>query len=323
MMGHVDVDYNLVGRRPDPSLRWKLAAAVCGTLAVALAAAAAHTSSQLATANEALVQLNADMRQRELDLSRSRSMVVDLQAAQSAAVVTESLHSKEKPAACSSHPLCSGLEGDCCPTSSGSYLGCCASPAPKKEKAKAKVDVDPHTPQTARDKYKEKELSLIFSDEFKSLERTKKFFVFEDMPYGVPGNTGDVNIVSTYSSDMVEMIPGGGLRMKCEMEQNSYAKFMVSSSSSVTASSFATATSTTTSVTTSSVTTTHLHHQLLHPFTRRASSQTAPTSTTTACPSSGTGRRPRSRRASTPASSLASSRCLSRRPRATARGPAR
>ena len=46
-------------------------------------------------------------------------------------------------------------------------------------------------------------MSLTFSDEFKDEKRTKHFFVFEDIPYGVPGNTGDVNIVSTYNSDMV------------------------------------------------------------------------------------------------------------------------
>ena len=45
--------------------------------------------------------------------------------------------------------------------------------------------------------------SLIFSDEFKDLERTKAMFVFEDIPYGVLGNTGDVNIASIYASDTV------------------------------------------------------------------------------------------------------------------------
>ena len=30
-------------------------------------------------------------------------------------------------------------------------------------------------------------MSLILSDEFKDLERTKAMFVFEDIPYGVPG----------------------------------------------------------------------------------------------------------------------------------------
>ena len=45
-------------------------------------------------------------------------------------------------------------------------------------------------------------MSLILSDEFKDIKRTKSIFVFEDIPYGVPGNTGDVNIVSTYNSDV-------------------------------------------------------------------------------------------------------------------------
>ena len=31
---------------------------------------------------------------------------------------------------------------------------------------------------------------------------------------GVPGNTGDINIASTYNKQMVELMPGGGMRLK-------------------------------------------------------------------------------------------------------------
>ena len=50
----------------------------------------------------------------------------------------------------------------------------------------AKISVDPATPKAAVDKYKADGMSLIFSDEFKDLARTKAMFVFEDIPYGVP-----------------------------------------------------------------------------------------------------------------------------------------
>ena len=73
---------------------------------------------------------------------------------------------------------------------------------------------------------KHKGMSLIFSDEFKSLKHTKDHFVFEDIPYGVPGNTGDINIVSSYTSDMVELLPGGGMRLKCELTDKSHKEFM-------------------------------------------------------------------------------------------------
>ena len=90
----------------------------------------------------------------------------------------------------------------------------------------SRVAVDKHTPKEALEKYRDQGLSVMFSDEFRDEDRTREFWVFEDMPSGVPGNTGDVNIVSTYSSDMVEMIPGGGLRLKAEMAEESYAEFM-------------------------------------------------------------------------------------------------
>ena len=98
--------------------------------------------------------------------------------------------------------------------------------ANRKTYAPARISVDPHTPKAARELMKHKGMSLIFSDEFKSLKHTKKNFVFEDIPYGVPGNTGDVNIVSSYTSDMVELLPGGGMRLKCELTDKSHKEFM-------------------------------------------------------------------------------------------------
>jgi len=82
----------------------------------------------------------------------------------------------------------------------------------------AKVSIDPATPKAAADKYKKEGMSLIWSDEFKDLARTKSMFVFEDIPYGVPGNTGDVNIVSIYASDTISLIEGGGLRLSAFMD---------------------------------------------------------------------------------------------------------
>ena len=43
----------------------------------------------------------------------------------------------------------------------------------------AKISVDPATPKAAVDKYKADGMSLIFSDEFKDLARTKAMFVFD------------------------------------------------------------------------------------------------------------------------------------------------
>jgi len=90
----------------------------------------------------------------------------------------------------------------------------------------AKISVDPATPQEAVDKHKAEGMSLIWSDEFKDLGRTKAMFVFEDIPYGVPGNTGDVNIASIYTSDSVSLIEGGGLRLSCFMDPVDEKKFM-------------------------------------------------------------------------------------------------
>ena len=57
----------------------------------------------------------------------------------------------------------------------------------------------------------------VFFDEFKDMARTKSMFVFEDIPYGVPGNTGDVNIASIYASDTISLLPEGGLRLSAFM----------------------------------------------------------------------------------------------------------
>jgi len=97
---------------------------------------------------------------------------------------------------------------------------------PRAEYPPAKVSIDPATPQAAVDKHKAAGMSLILSDEFKDLERTKSVFVFEDIPYGVPGNTGDVNIASTYNSDAVSLIPGGGLRLSSFMAPEDDKIFM-------------------------------------------------------------------------------------------------
>jgi len=69
-------------------------------------------------------------------------------------------------------------------------------------------------------------MSLIWSDEFKDMARTKSMFVFEDIPYGVPGNTGDVNIASIYTSDAVSLLPEGGLRLSAFMDPVDEKKFM-------------------------------------------------------------------------------------------------
>jgi len=89
-----------------------------------------------------------------------------------------------------------------------------------------KISVDPATPKAAVDKYKKEGMSLIWSDEFKDLERTKAMFVFEDIPYGVPGNTGDVNIASIYSSDTVSLLPEGGMRLSAYMAPEDMKVFM-------------------------------------------------------------------------------------------------
>jgi len=97
---------------------------------------------------------------------------------------------------------------------------------PRAEYPKAKVSIDPATPKEAVDKYKDQGMSLILSDEFKDITRTKSIFVFEDIPYGVPGNTGDVNIASIYASDTVSLLPEGGLRLAAFLAPESEKEFM-------------------------------------------------------------------------------------------------
>lgn len=94
----------------------------------------------------------------------------------------------------------------------------------KIEQHVGKISVDPKTPKDVHGKYPGH--SLILSDEFTDLKHTQKNFIFEELPYGVPGNTGDINIVSTYNAEMVSLMPEGGLRLGAGMSAKSYAEFM-------------------------------------------------------------------------------------------------
>lgn len=111
-------------------------------------------------------------------------------------------------------PCCPGLVEEKAPCRKNDQCDFCfASPKTTGHRAEyppATISVDPATPKEAVEKHKEKGWSLILSDEFKDMARTKSIFVFEDIPYGVPGNTGDVNIVSIYSSDTISLLPEGG-----------------------------------------------------------------------------------------------------------------
>jgi hypothetical protein len=98
------------------------------------------------------------------------------------------------------------------------------TPGPKAEYGPAKISVDPLTPPEALTKHPG--MSLILSDEFHDIKRTKSIFVFEDIPYGVPGNTGDVNIVSIYSADTVSITPEGTLKLSAFMAPADEALFM-------------------------------------------------------------------------------------------------
>jgi hypothetical protein len=118
-------------------------------------------------------------------------------------------------------PCCEGLvqtTGPCRGTDVCEFcIPSTATDGPRQEYGPAKISVDPTTPPEIADKYKKDGMSLIFSDEFKDMARTKAMFVFEDIPYGVPGNTGDVNIASIYSSDTVSLLPEGGMRLSAFM----------------------------------------------------------------------------------------------------------
>jgi hypothetical protein len=56
---------------------------------------------------------------------RVPSAAAGIQAAATCLPAQRSASSDGASAACSAHPKCAGLEGDCCPTSSGMHLGCC------------------------------------------------------------------------------------------------------------------------------------------------------------------------------------------------------
>ena len=127
-------------------------------------------------------------------------------------------------------PCCKGLTETTGPCRGNDVCNFCIpttlEDGPRAEYPPAKVSIDPATPKEAVEKHKAAGMSLIFSDEFKDLARTKAMFVFEDIPYGVPGNTGDVNIVSIYASDTVSLIEGGGLRLSSFMAPDDYELFM-------------------------------------------------------------------------------------------------
>ena len=132
----------------------------------------------------------------------------------------------------------SGKEEPCCPGLTPSMAPCRGNDmckfcipltytdGPRAEYPPAKISIDPKTPKDAVDKHKKEGMSLILSDEFFDLARTKSMFVFEDIPYGVPGNTGDVNIVSVYASDTVSLLPEGGMRLACFMAPEDEKLFM-------------------------------------------------------------------------------------------------
>lgn len=101
-----------------------------------------------------------------------------------------------------------------------------AVPGPRATYPQPVVSIDPLTPKEAVERHYKEGMSLILSDEFKDMARTKSIFVFEDIPYGVPGNTGDVNIASVYASDTISLLPEGGLRLGCYMAPEDEKVFM-------------------------------------------------------------------------------------------------
>ena len=86
--------------------------------------------------------------------------------------------------------------------------------ANRKTYAPARISVDPHTPKARRADEAQGDVADLLGRVQVAQAHEVDHFVFEDIPYGVPGNTGDVNIVSSYTSDMVELLPGGGMRLK-------------------------------------------------------------------------------------------------------------
>ena len=192
--------------------RWRLAAIVTSALALclALSTASLHSSS-------ASMRARADSREAELialrsALSRAQTDAHGAHArAQQLAAAAPALHAANLQLADAASAL----------TAENLRSKKDLKKELKEETQKAlqsdhtrKVSIDPATPKEAVEKYTSEGMSLILSDEFHDLERTKSIFTFEDMPYGVPGNTGDVNIVSAYTSDVVSLKEGGGRKKK-------------------------------------------------------------------------------------------------------------
>ena len=192
--------------------RWRLAAIVTSALALclALSTASLHASS-------ASMRARAESREAELlalrsALSRAQTDAHGAHArAQQLAAAAPALHAANLQLADAASAL----------TAENLRSKKDLKKELKEETQKAlqsdhtrKVSIDPATPKEAVEKYTSQGMSLILSDEFHDLERTKSIFTFEDMPYGVPGNTGDVNIVSAYTSDVVSLKEGGGRKKK-------------------------------------------------------------------------------------------------------------
>ena len=203
--------------------RWKAAAAAGGLLA----AGGAATIIALVQERSALkAQVTAHEVRSNFVISKSTALVQKKKASMCTAAGKDVF---ENPTG-DKLPCCDGLVqttgkcrgNDVCHFCIPSTL----EDGPRTEYPPAKISIDPATPKSVVDKYKDKGMSLIWSDEFKDLQRTKSMFVFEDIPYGVPGNTGDVNIASIYASDTVSLIPGGGLRLSSFMDPADEKEFM-------------------------------------------------------------------------------------------------
>jgi hypothetical protein len=83
-------------------------------------------------------------------------------------------------------PCCEGLVPTTAPCRGDDMCNFCipavTTVGPRTEYPPAKISIDPATPQSAVDKHKAAGMSLILSDEFKDLARTKAIFTFEDIP---------------------------------------------------------------------------------------------------------------------------------------------
>ena len=199
--------------------RWKLAAFTAGLAVVGLSVSLAglmQERSALAAQLQAQVQV-------------STAATVDATGQDNKACTPAGMDMFANPTG-KKQPCCKGLVVTTAPCRGDDMCQFCIpstiTEGKRAEYPPAKISVDPTTPKAAADKHKAKGMSLIFSDEFKDLARTKAMFVFEDIPYGVPGNTGDVNIVSTYNSDTVSLLPGGGMRLSAYMAPEDEKRFM-------------------------------------------------------------------------------------------------